>query len=380
MSLILTLTGTGGAQGVPAWGCECAACARARRSPQYRRQPCSGVVKFNDAITLIDAGLHDLADRWSPGSFQQFLLTHYHMDHVQGLFPLRWGVGDPIPVYGPPDEQGCDDLFKHPGLLDFSHTVEPFVVFDLQGLQVTPLPLNHSKLTFGYLLETAHSRVAWLSDTAGLPEKTLKFLRNNQPQVMVMDCSHPPRADAPRNHCDLNTVLALNQVIRSPRVILTHISHQFDAWLMENALPSGFDPGLLDFSHTVEPFVVFDLQGLQVTPLPLNHSKLTFGYLLETAHSRVAWLSDTAGLPEKTLKFLRNNQPQVMVMDCSHPPRADAPRNHCDLNTVLALNQVIRSPRVILTHISHQFDAWLMENALPSGFEAGFDGMEIEVE
>lgn len=99
------------------------------------------------------------------------------MDHVQGLFPLRWGVGDPIPVYGPPDEQGCDDLFKHPGLLDFSHTVEPFVVFDLQGLQVTPLPLNHSKLTFGYLLETAHSRVAWLSDTAGLPEKTLKFLR-----------------------------------------------------------------------------------------------------------------------------------------------------------------------------------------------------------
>lgn len=39
--------------------------------------------------------------------------------------------------------------------------------------------------------------------------------------------------------------------------------------------------------------MVFDLQGLQVTPLPLNHSKLTFGYLLETAHSRVAWLSDT---------------------------------------------------------------------------------------
>ncbi|MGQ7191080.1 phosphonate metabolism protein PhnP, partial [Escherichia sp. HC-CC] len=83
--------------------------------------------------------------------------------------------------------------------------------------------------------------------------------------------------------------------------------------------------------------------------------------------------------PEKTLKFLLNNHPQVMVIDCSHPPRADAPRNHCDLNTVLALNQVIRSPQVILTHISHQFDAWLMENALPSGFEVGFDGMEIGV-
>lgn len=60
------------------------------------------------------------------------------MDHVQGLFPLRWGVGDSIPIYGPPDEQGCDDLFKHPGLLDFSHTMEPFVVFDLQGYRSRP--------------------------------------------------------------------------------------------------------------------------------------------------------------------------------------------------------------------------------------------------
>lgn len=122
---------------------------------------------------------------------------------------------------------------------------------------------------------------------------------------------------------------------------------------------------------------MFDLQGLQVTPLPLNHSKLTFGYLLETAHSRVAWLSDTAGLPDKTLKFLHNNQPQMIIIDCSHAPRAEPPRNHCDLNTVIALNDIIRCPRVILTHISHQFDLWMMENQLPAGFEAGYDGMEI---
>ena len=88
MSLTLTLTGTGGAQGVPAWGCECAACARARRSPQYRRQPCSGVVKFNDAITLIDAGLHDLADRWSPGSFHNFL-AHFHLITTRNVYLCR---------------------------------------------------------------------------------------------------------------------------------------------------------------------------------------------------------------------------------------------------------------------------------------------------
>ncbi|MEX0633936.1 hypothetical protein M8494_25840 [Serratia ureilytica] len=47
------------------------------------------------------------------------------MDHVQGLFPLRWGCGNSILVYGPPDEQGCDDLFKHPGILGFSRRWRP---------------------------------------------------------------------------------------------------------------------------------------------------------------------------------------------------------------------------------------------------------------
>lgn len=243
MSLTITLTGTGGAQLVPVFGCDCAACRRARLNETHRRRPCSGVVQFNDAVTLLDAGMPDVMDRFPAGQFQQFLLTHYHMDHVQGLFPLRWGVGEKIPVYGPPDEQGCDDLFKHPGLLDFSHTVEPFVVFDLQGLQVTPLPLNHSKLTFGYLLESAHSRVAWLTDTAGLPDKTLKFLLNNHPQLIVIDCSYAPHPETPKNHNDLNAVIALNAVIGCPRVILTHISHVFDQWMMKNPLPTGFEAG-----------------------------------------------------------------------------------------------------------------------------------------
>lgn len=57
--------------------------------------------------------------------------------------------------------------------------------------------------------------------------------------------------------------------------------------------------------------------------------------------------------------------------------RAQTPRNHNDFTTVRALNQAIGCPRVILTHISHQFDVWMMDNPLPEGFEAGYDGMEI---
>ena len=76
MSLTITLTGTGGAQLVPVFGCDCAACRRARLQENYRRRPCSAAVKFNDSVTLLDAGIPHLMDDWPAGSFRQILLTH----------------------------------------------------------------------------------------------------------------------------------------------------------------------------------------------------------------------------------------------------------------------------------------------------------------
>lgn len=101
MSLTIRLTGTGGAQQVPVFGCDCAACRRARTDEAHRRRPCSAAVKFNHAVTLLDAGLPDLMERWPAGTFQQFLLTHYHMDHVQGLFRCAgaWARGSRFLVH-----------------------------------------------------------------------------------------------------------------------------------------------------------------------------------------------------------------------------------------------------------------------------------------
>lgn len=58
-----------------------------------------------------------------------------------------------IPVHGPADPEGLADLYKHPGILDFS---QPFGAFERRqwgALAATALPLVHSKPTFGYLLE-----------------------------------------------------------------------------------------------------------------------------------------------------------------------------------------------------------------------------------
>lgn len=231
----LTLLGTGDARQVPVYGCDCPACAAARSDQRLRRLPCSALIECADQRWLIDTGLTDLTERFPPRSFTGILQTHYHADHAQGLLHLRWGQGWVIPVHGPVDPEGFSDLYKHPGILDFSWPFAAFETRQFGALSVTAVPLMHSKPTLGYLLEGEGRRIAYLTDTVGLPESTRDFLQRQTLDVLVLDCSMPPQAQTPRNHNDLNLALVCIADLQPHQAVLTHIGHTLDAWLLDKA-------------------------------------------------------------------------------------------------------------------------------------------------
>jgi len=113
-----------------------------------------------------------------------------------------------------------------------------------------------------------------------------------------------------------------------------------------------------------------------VTPLPLMHSKLTYGYLFDDGARRYAYLTDTVGLPADTLDYLKLQPLGLLVLDCSYPPMPQAPRNHNDLTRALEIAASLNVAKTVLTHIGHGFDAWLIEHgdALPAGILLGSDG------
>lgn len=243
----LTLLGTANASQVPVYNCHCQACARARSDPRFSRGPCSALIECGEQRWLIDSGLTDLGLRFPPGSLNGVLQTHYHADHVQGLLHWRWGQGMRLPVLGPDDPDGFADLYKHPGMLDFSQKLTAFQTIEHPGFSLTPLPLNHSKPTFGYLFSDGIRHIAYLTDTVGLPPDTAVRLKDQHLDLLVLDCSFPPLQQAPRNHNDVTRALETVASLPVAKTVLTHIGHDFDSWLMEagNELPEnvavGFD-------------------------------------------------------------------------------------------------------------------------------------------
>jgi phosphoribosyl 1,2-cyclic phosphate phosphodiesterase len=228
---------------MPVYGCDCARCLVARSNRSLQRTPCSALLEFGDRRLLLDAGQVNLPERFPVGTLDAILLTHFHPDHVQGLFHLRWGSGIEMPVYCPPDSQGCADLFKHPGILRFTPG-KKFTPFHIAGMKVTPVPLIHSRPTYGYVFEADSGCLAYLTDTKGLPDNTLEFLIRLPVDVMVIDCSFRPGDDR-KGHNDLAEVLELHDAIAPRQTVLTHIGHDFDVWLerFADTLPHTVLPG-----------------------------------------------------------------------------------------------------------------------------------------
>ncbi|WP_282177066.1 phosphonate metabolism protein PhnP [Vibrio nereis] len=256
----LTLLGTGNGAMLPVYGCDCKACRRAIEDPQYRRNKTSAMLEHQGKTLLIDANLPDLLQRFPSGTIDRILLTHYHIDHVQSLFDLSTGVGSSIPVYGPYDEQGCDNLYKYPGILKFQPPLGAFQTFEWQGIAITTIPLNHSRACLGYVFEWCGKRIAYLTDTYGLSDAAIQWFQSHPVEWMFIDCGYTPldvRGDIPtRNHSIFEQIEDIQRRCKPKHLRLLHISHTFESWAMDAAgyftdsLALAHDGQSVDYSAT----------------------------------------------------------------------------------------------------------------------------------
>jgi phosphoribosyl 1,2-cyclic phosphate phosphodiesterase len=171
------------------------------------------------------------------------LFTHPHADHVNGIDDLRGFYflhKEVIPCYASPEtfeilSAGFRYIFFEFNGSGYSPLLSPHVIsgpFELFGLTITPVPLEHGK---GTALGFRIGKFAYLTDCSALPDSSLLLLEGLN--VLVIDglrwTPHP-------FHFNIEAAIAAVEPIKPARVVLTHLTHEV-SHSEQAKLPPGFE-------------------------------------------------------------------------------------------------------------------------------------------
>ncbi|USS41680.1 MBL fold metallo-hydrolase [Thermococcus aggregans] len=224
--MIVYFIGTGGSEGIPAHLCTCQTCEEARKFGFAQRKPSTlAIITKNKKAVLIDVGT-DIRDLLHV-PVEGILLTHWHHDHIYGLYKLRW-IAKKTTLYAP---KGDADwlMINDPKNIDVKF-IKAGDVLEIDSLRITALKLNHQIETLGYLIEEDDKSVAVLYDTKGLPEETFELLKEKNLRLAIVDATYSPGIEDPyHNNVDEGAEIGLKL---AERTLLSHISHKNLPFLM----------------------------------------------------------------------------------------------------------------------------------------------------
>jgi phosphoribosyl 1,2-cyclic phosphate phosphodiesterase len=212
----VTILGSGTSTGVPMVGCSCLVCSS--DDPGDKRTRASLFIQHEGQNILIDAStdLRFQALREGIQRVDAVLFTHSHADHVNGIDDLR----------------GFHFLHKGSGYTPILKPVEVAGPFELLGLTVIPVPLEHGKTAaLGFRVGT----FAYLTDCSEIPAASLALLEGLD--VLVVDGlrwnPHP-------FHFNIETAIAATSPLKAGRTVLTHLTH--DVLFSDGVkLPPGYE-------------------------------------------------------------------------------------------------------------------------------------------
>ena len=226
----ITFLGTGAAEGIPCFGCECPCCqaAREKNDRNSRRRSCFLIQNDTQAI-LVDTppDISRQLDASRIHELSAILLSHEHYDHAGGLTEFEYWVDAVIHVFA-----GFEVLsnlrlpprFREKALLSpfFSHSPLYF-----GAIQITPFKVLHTADTYGFSIYNAENKkkVVYFSDSNRHLGYYHRYLLKNA-DILIL---HTPRFASKGegdDHLSVEDVVELARIHEMKRVILTHINHR----------------------------------------------------------------------------------------------------------------------------------------------------------
>jgi phosphoribosyl 1,2-cyclic phosphate phosphodiesterase len=256
MSVIVTFLGTGTSTGVPVIGCRCRVCTS--DDPRNHRLRQSVKIESAGKFFLIDTtpDLRLQLLRHPIPRLDFILFTHSHSDHLMGLDdirPFNFRQREAIHAFAnAPTAKAIRRAFNYiwadtqPGggkpQLEL-HEVDG--AFTHGGVDVVPIPVLHGDWTIlGYRI----GPFAYVTDTNGIPDKSLKLLEGIDTLALDGLRVTPPHP----THFTIGEAVEVAKRIGARLTYLIHLTHDIDHAACESTLPANvrlaYDGLRLDFS------------------------------------------------------------------------------------------------------------------------------------
>ncbi|MCB1036995.1 MAG: MBL fold metallo-hydrolase [Acidobacteria bacterium] len=230
----VTMLGSGTSTGIPVIGCQCEVCTS--EDPRDRRLRCSLRldVRSGDRIErqiLVDTAtdLRQQALTYGLDRLDAILFTHAHADHTFGLDEVRifnFRQGGSIPCYG---SASTLERIRHTFSYIFEggqvgggkpslELVEVAGPFELFGLEVVPIPVDHGNLpVLGFRI----GGFAYVTDCNAIPRRSRELLRGLE--VLILGAlryrPHP-------THFSIAEALQVVAELAPERTFFTHLTHE----------------------------------------------------------------------------------------------------------------------------------------------------------
>lgn len=225
----ITFLGTGAAEGIPAIGCECPHCQRARREDgKLQRERNALCVELPGYTLLIEVppDIRTLINEYGITHLDGLLATRARYDHIGGLVEFE---------YWPErlDLLAEDHLYEHIRQEHWSPYLER-IVFHIPYYPGTPLYFDKFLLLpfavrrrepiFGVLLQEPERgvRVVYTSDT---PNRLTNYARHLMRGADLLIVNTPTFEPPKEDHITVTEAIRLHRDVEAKRMILTYISH-----------------------------------------------------------------------------------------------------------------------------------------------------------
>jgi phosphoribosyl 1,2-cyclic phosphate phosphodiesterase len=226
--LRLQFLGTGAAQGIPAMGCECAHCSRARQEGGRLEKRRSSVLFFLPGYELLMDTPPDIRELLDAGGVQTIsgvFLSHEHFDHVGGLEEFLYWQKD-IDLFT--EAQVYQRLIrvnwaKQLPDIAFHFGIRPGTTIHFHDFSLTPFGVPHKVPCCGFVLSDGQRRVVHAADSGPKLSNYARCLLEGADMLILSTPFF--YSDEDETHMGVDEAVALKDEVGAKQLILTHVNH-----------------------------------------------------------------------------------------------------------------------------------------------------------